>query len=251
MGKYRGYEVYDGILKSYIDGITSGDVKVDHYWLPEGMGGELSYACVRKLNEPYIVSSAIKAEKEGYDGFVLGCYLDPALHAVREAANIPAVSLGLASMVMVSLLNVKFAIITSPRRAAARIHQQIKMYGFEGLNPIVKGLDFDVATVVEALERPEILLEGFESASEEAVREGARVIIPGCGILEAVCIKERLWEISGVPILSSIASSIKLVEALIKLKTAGLKLDRKLYCPPPKKILEDVRRAYESYGVEV
>ena len=54
---------------------------------------------VKYLHLAQVIENAIKAEREGYDAFVIGHFQDAGLYEARSAVGIPVVALGEASTV--------------------------------------------------------------------------------------------------------------------------------------------------------
>ena len=48
---------------------------------------------IRYLNEAQVIDNAIRAEREGYDAFCVGCTLDPGIAQIKEILDIPVVFL--------------------------------------------------------------------------------------------------------------------------------------------------------------
>ena len=64
------------------------------------------------LSVPGAVEKAIQAEKDSFDGIILGCFGDPGLEALREMVKIPVVGPGETAMHIAAMLGHRFSIVT-------------------------------------------------------------------------------------------------------------------------------------------
>jgi allantoin racemase len=77
-----------------------------------------------------VVCNAVRAEREGYDAFVIGHFQDAGLHESRSVVDIPVVSLGEATMLHAMTLGMRSALITINKRFIPWHRHQIKRLGF-------------------------------------------------------------------------------------------------------------------------
>ena len=97
-------------LATFVDPGTTVDVKGitphDNYAHPI-----VEFRCARE-----VICNAVRAEREGYDAFIIGHFQDAGLYEVRSVVDIPVVSLGEASMLYACQLGQRIGIVTiNPR----------------------------------------------------------------------------------------------------------------------------------------
>jgi len=182
----------------------------------------------RYINDFDVLGCMREAEKEGAEGIIDYCFFDPALWPARQLLGIPVVGGAEASMHLASYLGRKFAIVTPQAAYAPAMEDAIQQYGFasnalshRSVRPIGKSEE-DIFVSLAA-GRTDELADAFVPVARTCIDDGADAIIIGCGVLgvvlsEAVGIKE----IDGVPVISQAVASIKAIEALVSLQTAGL-----------------------------
>src|SRR5262245_30231421 len=66
---------------------------VDVFGLSEGRAVADQYRYLEHLDTQEILDNGLKAEREGYDAFLIGNIFEPGLHALRELINIPVLGL--------------------------------------------------------------------------------------------------------------------------------------------------------------
>ncbi len=62
---------------------------------------------------PLLLQEAIRAEREGYDAFVVYCFSDLAITALRENVDIPVIGPGECALAAADILSNKFCVITT------------------------------------------------------------------------------------------------------------------------------------------
>jgi allantoin racemase len=86
----------------------------------------VEFRCARE-----VICNAVKAEREGYDAFVVGHFQDAGLYEARSVVDIPVVALGEASMLHACQLGQRSGIVTINPRFIPWFHHQIGKYGLE------------------------------------------------------------------------------------------------------------------------
>src|SRR5271166_3449380 len=93
---YEHGKTYWDRLRKHLDAVVDAGTSVDI----RGITPHDSYAhalvemrCARE-----VICNAVKAEREGYDAFIIGHFQDAGLYEARAAVNIPVVALGEATM---------------------------------------------------------------------------------------------------------------------------------------------------------
>src|SRR5262249_57638358 len=76
-----------------------------------------------------IVDNGLRAEREGYDAFLIGNIFEPGLHALREVLNIPVLGLCEASVFLACLMGTSFSIVNVNPKFTRRVVENIANYG--------------------------------------------------------------------------------------------------------------------------
>lgn len=66
-------------------------------WGVTGLDG-FFYSYINQLSARSVFHAAVQAEQEGYDAVLISCFGDPMLWAIRQAVDIPVVSIGESSI---------------------------------------------------------------------------------------------------------------------------------------------------------
>jgi len=204
------------------------------------------------LNNRAVVENTIAAERDGFDGVVLGCWADP-LWEARAAVDIPVVGIGEATMLLATTLGFKFAVITVAPGVIPTIEMDLRLYGLQDRAIVrpVRTLDppSDLELLLESVTDPHRrLIPNFERVAQQCIEDGAEVIVVGCGYYGPILTLHGYNEIpgTGVPVVDCSAAGLKLAETLVSLRASvGLEKSRALYFKSaPSEILERVRRVH-------
>jgi allantoin racemase len=76
---------------------------------------------------PAVIAAALQAGET--DAFLVGCFGDPAVAALRELSAVPVVGLGEAALVQASLVTSRFGVITTLERGVAALWTQLDQAG--------------------------------------------------------------------------------------------------------------------------
>lgn len=173
------------------------------------------------------MNNMIRAEREGYDAFVIGCDLEPGLEEGKAMVNIPVVGISEASYHLAMMLGHLFAIVTCSNAFFQAFQTQINQYGLS--SKYLKGPYVYPAAedeIAEGLKNPEELLNKFKIVAERAVDDGASVIILNPAFISALAYKMRWFEVKDALILDPIASVVKTAEMMVDLKKIGIEPSR-------------------------
>ena len=153
---YQSYVDYDNgktywdRLRVHLGKIVDESTEVD----VKGITPHDSYAhpivemrCARE-----VICNAVRAEREGYDAFVIGHFQDAGLYEARSVVNIPVIALGEASMLYSCQLGQRIGIITINTRYIPWFHHQIRKYGLEHRVTGVHAMQFEPGQILKAYE---------------------------------------------------------------------------------------------------
>jgi len=171
-----------------------------------------AFECFRYLPElnPHAMIDAVAwGEAQGFDAAVLGCFGDPCLADIRRASAIPVVGLGEAAL-RAAAAHGPFGVVTPSEFLLAPTRHQIHALGLSAqLVDVVVGSE-PGDEQEHALINATSAIEHFCSASRRLIAQGARAVVPGCGLLSPALRMapgaERQWpdglcEVDGVPVI--------------------------------------------------
>ncbi|MFH1650742.1 MAG: hypothetical protein ABID87_01375, partial [Chloroflexota bacterium] len=91
-------------------------------------------------------------------------------------------------------------------------------------------------------------IEDFRNTARECIRDGAEVIIVGCGALSPMLSVSGVTEVDGAPVIDPVQTALKYAEMLVDLKKAGRNVKSRLglHQRAPENILRDGLRLLSS-----
>ena len=230
-------------------------------WGIAGMDG-FFYRCIDTLNAQAVFHAAISAEKDGFDALLITCFGDPMLHQIRQAVNIPVTGFGEASMLTAAMMGDKFGIVHVSDYNIYETRHKIHEYGLSDRLANVCSINETSEQQGGAIFNAAHAIEAFQKAGRALIRDGAEVLIPGCGLMSPSLrlapgmeneYPNGFTELDGVPIVDVLSCGIKMIEALYSLKRSGSSWisRRNLYAQPTpeayesgKMVLKDDRMSF-------
>ena len=212
-------------------------------------GVDISYRALFNLHATQWVAHALNAQDQGFDAFALCSLPDPMLTEIRTLVDIPVTGSGESCFHLATMYGQKFGMLLFIDLMAARYQQQIEGMGLAGHCVGVEPVGFNFNDVLEAFERPGPVIDKFRAAARRMIDKGADVIIPGEIPLNLLLASEGISRIDEVPLMDSLAVTLKTCEMMVDLKKlTGLSPSRRGWsqAAPP---AERVRAVLEFYGL--
>ena len=186
--------------------------------------------------------NAIRAEREGYDAFIIGTYIEPYLRELRSAVDIPVVS-SLETMLLVGCsMAHTVGLITLNQQLAWFIKTGIERHrlGARAGPVLVMEPALNERELNDLFSAPEAYLGRFVATAQQAVAAHADAIIPAEGILAEIVAANGITEVDGAVVMDGIGIPVAYAEMLVKLwRTAGLRVGRRWHQPrPPPELLD-------------
>jgi allantoin racemase len=91
------------------------------------------------LTAPMVVAAAVRAGDP--DAFLIGCFGDPAVSALRELTAVPVVGLGQAALIEVSLVSCRFGVITTLDRGIPALWSRLAGAGLAGACAAIRSVE--------------------------------------------------------------------------------------------------------------
>ena len=149
-------------------------------------------------------------EAERPDAYVIACFGDTGVPAVREAASGPVVGMTEAALSTAALLAHRFTIITMPPRTREMSDRIVRTLGLEH-RVVVRAVDEPVSAVEDGSMHllPLFIAEGRRALSDDA----AEAVVLGCaGLAELV---GPLSEALGAPVIEGVSAAVALADGLL------------------------------------
>jgi len=226
---FRGH-VYDADYQAVVNAAKRPDTEVNVWSFPrseDGSEGDVRHQLKLHRYESLTLQATLErvqeAQANGYDGFVIGCFNDPALVEAREVAErLVVVAPCEASLHLAATWGRRFSILTGRRIDAPPIEENVRHYGFESRLASIRTIDVAIASFQDD---PERTRKRLIEVGTKAVREdGADVLLLGC--TNYFGLYETVQEAVGVPVIDPIVSSLKFAEFLIDLRQFGWRYQR-------------------------
>lgn len=249
MGAYPVLQDYAKTIVSNSKKVLTPDFELFVHGVSKGTF-ELSFMYNDGLNNREIMENFIKAEKEGYHGIAIGCFLDPCLHEAREILDIPIASLGEVSMHFACMYGNKFGIVNPMPLLKEKFYEPlVRKYGLEYRCAGMEYVQIPFEQQAKAFSDPAGHIKEFMTVAKKLIVQGADVIISGCGIMNAVLFQNKISQIenTGVPFVDGSTVLMKTIETMILEKEIlGTKVSRKGYYQSP----ANFRETRRIYGLE-
>ena len=192
-----------------------------------------------------VIRNAVRAEKEGYDAFVLGHFQEPGLIELRSAVDIPVISLGEANMLAALGLGHRFGLVTVDPIFLPWHDRQVRAAGLAERCAGIKALQMNVAGFMKAFTDKRAYADvraQFVKQVKPLVEQGAEVIIPAGGLPMMLFANERPFLIDGAPVLPGIAVVAKAAEMALALRNiAQLSISRRAtYAKAPQASIDEL-----------
>ena len=239
----------DRLFKKVVDPDTS--VSLAHV---AKSGALIQYSYFEMLNDTYILDGIIKAGEKDFDAAVIGCCADPGLHQARSVMDIPVMASGESAMIVGQLIGRRFAMVTVGQEFVPIMEGNLRLLGLERraiANRPIRSFEMKMEDLIDCFKgKPDRIIDQFEAVARECIKDGADVILAGCGYLGPALSLVDYSEIpgTGVPVVDGSAAALKLAEAMAGLKkSCSLKKSTSrssIYASPPAKVLTSIRKNF-------
>jgi allantoin racemase len=144
--------------------------------------GSISYEYEYSKSANAVTEYIIDAEKEGFDGVVVGCQGEPGVDEARSVVDIPVLGTLQPSCQMARQMGKQFSVIGESLKTQITETKRIKDLGFR--DQLASYRPVNLTTEDFASESPDHLREKVEEVVKTCVEEdGAEVIVSGCTLL--------------------------------------------------------------------
>ena len=245
LGKHPRYNEYEATLKSYLSKIARPGTEVSVHGVELASPSIQTSKYEQLLHDYQIVENLLRAQREGYDAFCVGCAFDPGFYALREVADIPVLSLSEACMLLACLLSPNFSLLCHHKPLLLRVLALVKRYGLQSRFIECDSLRISPSELIRGFEDPEVILKPAREVAKDAAEKGVCMFVVAEGIINMIMAKHNIHEIEGIPVLEGGGALVKMTEMLVDLKNMGIDRSRLgMYTPLPKEDLDSLRKHY-------
>ncbi|MGQ0546102.1 MAG: aspartate/glutamate racemase family protein [Betaproteobacteria bacterium] len=168
-----------------------------------------------------VVRNAIRAEREGYDAFILGHFQDTGLWEARSAVEIPVIGLGESAMLHACTLGQTIGLVTIHSLFISVHREQIRRYGLEHRIVATVAVDSSAADYVRAFSDPEVakaLAEEYGRKIALLLEQGCEVVLPAGGLPSLLFGADLKLSAGSACVLDSTAVAVKSAEMAVDLR---------------------------------
>lgn len=177
-----------------------------------------------------VIRNAIEAEKQGYDGFIIGHFQDAGLMEAKSVVDIPVVGLGESSLLHACTLGRRTGLVTIDPIFIPWHDDQVIRYGLTQRIAGVRAIKATLPDFMAAFEGGEAytrMRDDFVAQVRPLVAEGADVILAAGGMPMLLFGREHGFAVDGAPVVNGIAVALKAAEMAVRLRaTAGIGVSR-------------------------
>ncbi|WP_312108245.1 aspartate/glutamate racemase family protein [Brevibacillus reuszeri] len=199
-----------GLFESHFRKMVEQDTEIDVISLGNKKGPlHLEYNCYEVLAMPDLIRQVIKAEQDGYDGTIIGCFYDPALRACREVSRKMVISAPAeASLQLSATIGESISIIVGRQKWIPQIRENVQKYGFSHKLASIRPLEMGV---LDFQKDHEYTMNQIRKAAKEAIeQDGADVLVLGC--TAELGFYEKLQEEFRIPVIDVSLAAVKYAE---------------------------------------
>ncbi len=249
---YRYESVFDDYGKTLEEQCKRAlrtDTEIYVTGVPVMMREEDRYKIIRYYHVSQVFNNMLRAEREGYDAFIIGNTLEFGLDEGRGLVSIPVLGISQASYFLAAMLGELFAIVTTQDYFCEQYRQQVAKYGLS--SKYLQGNYYFTISEDElamSVKDPMPVAEKFKAEAKKAVADGASVIIPAPGLLPPLLYKVGLTNVDGATVIDSIGAVAKFAEMLVDFRKIGIEFSRRLgvYALPGKELLKEILDNYSK-----
>ncbi len=191
------------------------------------------------------VRNAIRAQKQGFDAFVMVSTVDAGYKEIREVVDIPVVFITQATLHFALLMAPNFAFIAHNELLYNPYPELAERYGLKSYMIPGGWLDMSYKDFGVMWQKPEPYVDAFKKKAKEIVGRGAALLFPIALPLSQWLIDQNIREVEGATILDPLCIVLKTAETMVDLQKMGIKRSRRgEYAVPPEDISEALRKEF-------
>jgi allantoin racemase len=226
---------------------------IDVYGLSEGAAIADQYRYLEYVDTQEILTNGLRAEREGYDAFMIGNIFDPGLHELRELLNIPVLGLCESSIHLACMMGPGFSIVNVNPKFVRKVRENIAGAGLAGRLVSIEHMQVERGAILDnAFEDDtvrQMVVDQFTTAARRGIAHGAEVVIPAGGIVMSILANSGVHAVDKAPIVNGVVGLLKVAELAVQIKqlTGFFTSKTMMYSPPTGGLLHDIRQSYGKH----
>ena len=189
---------------------------------------------------PWLIEELLKSERDDpAQGYVVACFGDPGLYALRELTQKPVLGVAESAIALTQFVAARFAIVTIMPRVRLMLEELVQRSGASHRCASIRTPDLAVIDFMNDYDRCEKIL--IDQAKEAIADDYAEAIILGCAGMASFV--DNVRRALPVPVFDAVASAVSLAQTLVHL---GISTSKVLtYKPPEKKELKGLGELFQ------
>lgn len=181
------------------------------------------------LSVPGALRGIQRAEADGYDAVIIGCFGDPGLEAAREIVSIPVIGPGEASLLLAAGLGHRFSVVTILDNVVAS--QEFQAYKAGVKDKLASVVPTNIP-VLELMADPATSQRRVVELGQHAItNHRADTLVLGCMTMSFLDVADEVARTLRVPVINAAKAALKAAEAQVAM---GLSHSKKAFPFPPK-----------------
>ena len=244
---------YGAMLRRVIDSACDPGTTVHMQGVQGSAGIGVHYRFLEYHDAREVIENAMRAEREGYDAFLIGNISDAGIREAREVVNIPVLGLCETSLYIASMMGANFSLITISEKWTPRLIENVTRCGLMSRLCAIEEMStspLDLKRVFVEPDHMQTIVRQFNECAERLIAKGSEVIIPAGGDIIVFLADGGIFEYKRAPILNGIVELVKMGELAVKLRqrTGRFTSKRGGYAAPSGDFLARIRA---HYGADV
>lgn len=240
---------YGAILRRVIDKAADPGTEVHIQGIRESAGIGVHYRFLEYHDTREVIYNAMRAEREGYDAFLIGNASDAGILAAREVTNIPVLALSEASLLVSAMMGGGLGLITVSDKWTPRIMENVRRLGMEGRVVGAEGLATSPLELKKAMVNAglrDAVVADFMSAARRLLDKGAEIVVCEGGDVIVFLADAGIYAVDRAPVINGIVELVKMAETAVKLRrhTGRFTSKRFSLAAPSGEFLERIRAFY-------
>lgn len=209
-----GVTDYDQALEEWLNASKEPETEIKVISLSRGPH-HLEYYYYDALVTLDVLHAVRRAEMNGFDAAIIGCFYDPGLREAREITERMAITaLEEASLLTAAALGRLFSIVVGRKKFIPKMEENVVRYGLHDRLASLESLEMGVE---DFQRQKEETARRIQSAGEKAIKEHlAEVLILGCGFQFGFYLE--LQKKLRIPVVDPVIAALKQAELLATLR---------------------------------
>ena len=242
----ENFKEYTECVKKYAQEIARPDTILEFHGVDEAIPELSAGPAPHSLCVYQSIRNAFRAEREGYDAFVMINALDNGYYEIKQALNIPVAFITETALHIAMMFAPKFAFLAHQGPFLLQIQELAERYGVD--KHMIPGgyLGTDLADLPNIFRNPNSHVDVVKTVAREIIARGADILVPGAGCVNMFLHNNGIREIDGALVLNTLGCVVKIAELMVDMQKIGITRSRHgMYAALSKEALATINKFYE------